>query len=260
MLWGRSRRKTEPFGLFPLRLTIRVPPKAADLFNECGGTQLGSLSELDLTKVPLMDVGGREEFVAYVFAGNYFELYVNGQLVAVNPVPFTPFTRFNTNVVRFKAKRPVTLAAIAVDWEANLGLGVEDNRGKRFHPGDSGFVAMIKDAKQHVVALTDENWRAQTFCTAALKTHSCLVVTGPPPPIGCRPDLTTPSGQWHPPTATTPWALTTRRPAQISLMCSMPKAPAPNSSGPPTWCLTTWSCCKKRFSDCDCDCDGGGSR
>lgn len=159
----------------PAQTHFQSAPKAADLFNECGGPQLGSLAELDLAKVPLMDAGGSEEFVAYVFADNYFELYVNGHLVAVDPVPFTPF---NTNVVRFKAKRPVTLAVMAVDWEESLGLGVENNRGKRFHPGDGGFVAVIKDAKQKVVAVTDESWRAQTFYTAPLKTRSCLVVTG----------------------------------------------------------------------------------
>lgn len=43
-------------------------PQAADLFNECGGKELASLSELDLSTVPLMDAGGTEEFTAYIFA------------------------------------------------------------------------------------------------------------------------------------------------------------------------------------------------
>ena len=34
-------------------------PMAADLFNECGGTQLSGLSELDLSSVPVMDAPGR---------------------------------------------------------------------------------------------------------------------------------------------------------------------------------------------------------
>lgn len=149
--------------------------KATDLFNECEGTELSSVSQLDLASVPLLDAGGSEEFVAYLFADNYFELYVNGELLAVDPVPFTPF---NSNVVRFTANRPVTIAAMMVDWEENLGLGSENNRGKAFHPGDGGFVAHIQDADANTVSITDGNWRAQTFYTAPLTDRDCLVVDG----------------------------------------------------------------------------------
>lgn len=150
-------------------------PFAADLFNECGGETLGSSSEIDLENVPLMDAGGSEEFTAYVFADNYFELYVNGKLLAVDEVPFT---QFNSNVIRFKAERPVTLAVMMVDWEENLGLGSENNRGKAFHPGDGGLVAHIQDVNGETVAITDDSWRAQTFYTSPLNDRSCLVVDG----------------------------------------------------------------------------------
>lgn len=149
--------------------------KAADLFNECGGNELSSLTKLDVQDVPLMDAGGSEEFVAYIFADNYFELYINGKLIAIDPVPFTPF---NANVVRFTADRPMTIAVMMVDWEENLGLGSENNRGKAFHPGDGGLVAHVQDADGKTVAITDGNWRAQTFYTAPLKDRTCLVVDG----------------------------------------------------------------------------------
>ncbi len=150
-------------------------PFAADLFNECGGVELKSLSQLDLDSVPLMDAGGDEVFVAYIFADNYFELYVNGKLLAVDPVPFT---KFNSNVVRFTAERPLTIAVMVVDWEENLGLGSENNRGKRFHPGDGGFVAHFQDDSGNTVAITDSSWKAQTFYTAPLNSRDCLVVNG----------------------------------------------------------------------------------
>lgn len=150
-------------------------PFAADLFNECGGIELQSLSKLDIDSVPLMEAGGTEEFIAYIFADNYFELYVNGKLLAVDPVPFT---KFNSNVVRFTADRPVTIAVMMVDWEENLGLGSENNRGKAFHPGDGGLVAHIQDASGATVAITDSSWRAQTFYTAPLNNRNCLVVDG----------------------------------------------------------------------------------
>ncbi|MFT5798940.1 MAG: hypothetical protein ACI84R_003009 [Candidatus Azotimanducaceae bacterium] len=157
----------------PAQTNYGTAPFASDLFNECGGIELRSLSQLDLAEVPLMDAGGTEEFTAYIFADNYFELYVNGTLLAVDPVPFT---QFNSNVVRFTAERPVTLAVMMVDWEENLGLGSENNRGKAFHPGDGGLVAHIQDASGETVAITDASWRAQTFYTAPLNERSCLVV------------------------------------------------------------------------------------
>lgn len=156
----------------PAETNFATGPKAADLFNECGGVELSSLEALDLGTVPVADAGGSEEFTAYIFADNYFELYVNGTLVAIDPVVFTPF---NSNVVRFKADRPVTLAIMGVDWEENLGLGSEAGRGASYHPGDAGIVANIQDASGEVVKLTDDTWKAQTFYTAPLVDRSCLV-------------------------------------------------------------------------------------
>lgn len=159
----------------PAATNYGTAPFAADLFNECGGDQFGSSADIDLDSVPLMDVGGSEEFTAYIFADNYFELYVNGKLVAIDEVPFT---KFNSNVVRFAADRPVTLAVMMVDWEENLGLGSENNLGKAFHPGDGGLVAHVQDASGQTVAITDDTWRAQTFYTSPLNDRNCLVVDG----------------------------------------------------------------------------------
>jgi hypothetical protein len=147
--------------------------KAPDLFNPCDGAQLRRLSDLDLKTVPVMDAGGNETFTAYIFADNYFELYVNGNLLAVDAVPFTPF---NSSVIRFKATRPFLVAVMAVDWEENLGLGSEQNRGQAYHPGDGGFVAVIRDASGKTVAITNGAWKAQTFYTAPLPNRSCLNV------------------------------------------------------------------------------------
>lgn len=159
----------------PAATNFETAPYAADLFNECGGEELTSFSQLDLESVPLMNAGGTEEFVGYIFADNYFELYVNGKLLTVDPVPFT---KFNSNVVRFKAARPVNLAIMMVDWEENLGLGSENNRGKAFHPGDGGLVAHFRDASGDTVSITDASWRAQTFYTSPLNTRDCLLING----------------------------------------------------------------------------------
>lgn len=100
---------------------------------------------------------------------------MNGKLLAVDPVPFTPF---NSSIIRFKAKRPVTIAVKLVDWEENLGTGSESGRGSAFHPGDGGFVAHIKDVSDKTVVITDRTWRAQTFYISPIKDRNCLKVIG----------------------------------------------------------------------------------
>jgi hypothetical protein len=159
----------------PAETAFKTAVKAADLYNECGGPTPGRLSDLNLAAVPVMDAGGSETYVAYIFADNYFEFYANGKLLAVDAVPFTPF---NASVIRFMAKRPVTIAMKLVDWEENLGLGSERGRGKRFQPGDGGMVMHIKDAAGKTALVTDGSWRAQTFYTGPLKDRSCLKVSG----------------------------------------------------------------------------------
>lgn len=148
---------------------------ATDLYNECAGIEPDSFSDVDLDTVPVFDAGGEEIFTAYIFADNYFEFFANGQLVAVDSVPFTPF---NSSVVKFSASRPVTIAIMGVDWEENLGLGSEAGRGKKFQPGDAGVVAIISDEAGEVVSITDSSWKAQTFYTSPISDRGCLVQTG----------------------------------------------------------------------------------
>lgn len=180
-----SRARVSPVGTLrsddgrqwtvPADTHFQTAIKAADLYNQCSGVRLGQLSDLDLNQVPVLDAGGSETFTAYIFADNYFEFYVNGKLLAVDAVPFTPF---NSSVIRFRAKRPFSVAVMGVDWEENLGLGSEQNRGVAYHPGDAGFVAVIKDDSGRTLAVTDETWRAQTFYTAPLNDRACLTLKG----------------------------------------------------------------------------------
>jgi hypothetical protein len=162
--------------IVPAETRFKTAPKASDLYNECTARKPAKFSDVDFASVPVLDAGGQEEFVAYLFADNYFELYVNGKLIAVDPVPFTPF---NSSIIRFKASRPLVLALKLVDWEENLGLGSERGRGHDFQPGDGGIVIHLKDALGKTIALSDNTWRAQTFYTGPLKDRSCLKVVGP---------------------------------------------------------------------------------
>ncbi|MEL6640570.1 MAG: hypothetical protein AAFP98_04525 [Pseudomonadota bacterium] len=159
----------------PAATHYQTAPHAADLYNGCAGFEPGSLAEVDVASIAAIPAGGDETFTAYIFADNYFELYVNGQLIAVDPVPFTPF---NSNIVKFTAERPVTLAVMGVDWEENLGLGSEAGRGSNYYPGDAGIVMRVEDNDGTVVAITDDTWRAQTFYVSPLNDRACLTEVG----------------------------------------------------------------------------------
>ncbi|GDY28001.1 hypothetical protein AHAT_38910 [Agarivorans sp. Toyoura001] len=142
-------------------------PKAVDLYEECAGVTHKSIADVDETSVPLVIVDPEgDEITGYIFADNYFELYINGVLIAVDSVPFTPF---NSSIVKFKVNKPYTIAVKVIDWEENLGLGSENNRGKAYHPGDGGFIASFSDG-----TVTNANWQAQTFYTSPIYDLTCL--------------------------------------------------------------------------------------
>ncbi|AIY14298.1 hypothetical protein [Cellulophaga baltica] len=153
-------------------------PFAADLFNSCEEKKYASpqeaLSAIGTPNTIEIDEDG-DVFTAYIFADNYFEMYVNGVAVGKDKVPFT---EFNSSVVSFKVQKPFTIAMKLVDWEEHLGVGCEANRGKDFHAGDGGMVAVIKDAENNIIATTDENWKAQTYYTAPITDLSCVSEDG----------------------------------------------------------------------------------
>ena len=144
-------------------------PFASDLYNPCNGVTPTSLATANLTAVPttIIDAGG-EVITAYVFCDNYFEMYINGVLVGVDAIPFTPF---NSAVVKFKVSRPYTIAVKLVDWEEHLGLGSEiQSTTSQYHAGDGGFIAQFSDG-----TVTNASWKAQTFYIAPIENLSSVV-------------------------------------------------------------------------------------
>lgn len=129
---------------------------------------------LDPADIVEIDASG-QVYTAYIWADNYFEMYVNGVAVGKDPVPFTDF---NACIVQFKVNPPFDIAMMLVDWEENLGLGSEEHSGNAYHPGDGGLVAVIKDQNNSVVAVTDNSWKAQTFYTAPVTDLACLEESG----------------------------------------------------------------------------------
>lgn len=114
-------------------------------------------------------------YTTYIWADNYFELYVNGKPVGKDPVPYTDF---NACIVRFKVKKPFTIAVKCVDWEESLGMGTEANGGSDYHIGDGGFVAVVKNDAGATVAVTNNTWKAQTYYIAPIADLGCLTENG----------------------------------------------------------------------------------
>ncbi|MDF2670731.1 MAG: hypothetical protein K0R67_3037 [Paenibacillus sp.] len=154
--------------IVPSDVNIKISD-ASDLSNPCKNVQHKSIAAVDLSKVPVIEIDPDGKLITgYIFADNYFELYINGKPVAKDAVPFTPF---NSHVVQFKASYPMTYAIKVVDWEENLGLGTEENKGSSYHPGDAGIVAVFSDG-----TVTDSSWKAQNFYISPLANKSDLVI------------------------------------------------------------------------------------
>lgn len=149
---------------------------AVDLFDQCRGEGHNAEYESQL-QTQVIDADG-QEVTAYLFGDNYFELYANGQFVGRDKVAFTPF---NSHVARVQVEYPVTWAALLVDWEGYLGVGLEDGRGG-VHIGDGGFIATFTDG-----AVTDATWRCRPFYVSPLDDPGCIVLDegGNPDSSGC---------------------------------------------------------------------------
>ena len=85
-----------------------------------------------------------------VYADNWFMLYVNGRLVAVDPIQFTPH---NVVSVDFLPEYPMTIAVLAKD-NADPKTGLEYGSSV----GDGGFVLKFADG-----TVTNASWKAKSF-------------------------------------------------------------------------------------------------
>ena len=153
-------------------------PFAGDLYNSCNNkTYLNAadaLKAFSSSDIVTIDANG-ELINAYVFADNYFEMYVNGNPVGKDKVPFT---QFNSSLIRFRVKQPFVAAILAVDWEEAMGLGTEANGPAAYHAGDGGLVAVFTDSTGKIISVTNNQWKAQTYYTAPIKDLRCPTETG----------------------------------------------------------------------------------
>lgn len=155
----------------PADTAFQSGAKLSDLFNDCNKATPAKFADVTPETAPIVEIDPDGEVITgYIIGDNYFELYVNGKLVGVDPIPYTPF---NSAIVRFRAKRPYTYALKLVDWEERLGLGMETNRGNDWHAGDGGVVARFSDGTR-----TDSTWKAQSFYIAPLARPEDVIEKG----------------------------------------------------------------------------------
>lgn len=164
-------------------------PLSYDLYSECALKTPKNSAEVSTANVPVVEIDPDGDVITgYIVGDNYFEMYVNGKLVTVDNTPYTPF---NSAIVKFKAKRPYTIAILGVDWDEHLGLGMElfPSQGPKknpWHPGDGGTILKLSDG-----TVTDSSWKAQSFYIAPLNSPDEVVERG-------HLHDTTPLGRVHP--------------------------------------------------------------
>ncbi|MFM9031071.1 MAG: hypothetical protein ACKOTF_10405 [Opitutaceae bacterium] len=87
---------------------------------------------------------------ANVYADNWFMLYINGRLTAVDPIDFIPHNVVSVDIL---PEYPMTIAVMAKD-NADPRTGMEYGN----HIGDGGFILKFGDG-----TVTNATWKAKCF-------------------------------------------------------------------------------------------------
>jgi len=129
-------------------------------FNVCAATPESNPPEPPARKAPPRGKSGpggglikptmADTLKVNVYADNWFILYINGKLVAVDPIDFLPHNVVSVDIL---PEYPMTIAVMAKD-NANAETGLEYGD----HIGDAGFILKFSDG-----TVTDGTWKAKSF-------------------------------------------------------------------------------------------------
>ncbi len=143
-------------------------PFARDLYNPYGmiyeKPTVAAVS-YDNKDAIVIDEDG-EVITAYILANNYFELYINGKVIAKDRVPYT---KYNSSIIKFKVKRPFNVAIKAIDWEEELALGRESNRGKNHSVTEGGIVFVFKKGLRDIIGVSNNTFKVQNYYTSPVE-------------------------------------------------------------------------------------------
>jgi phosphatidylethanolamine-binding protein (PEBP) family uncharacterized protein len=143
---GGAVGQARPVGqVGPKTAEASPPPSVAAEPKKGGGKGKGKGGPPGLVKPSIADT-----IKLNIYADNWFILYVNGRLVAVDPIQFTPH---NVVSVDFLPEYPMTIAVLAKD-NADPKTGMEYGTSI----GDGGFCLKFADG-----TVTNATWKAKNF-------------------------------------------------------------------------------------------------
>jgi len=99
-----------------------------------------------------------------VYADNWFMLYINGKLVAVDPIDFIPHNVVSVDIL---PEYPMTIAVMAKD-NADPKTGLEYGN----HLGDGGFIMKFADG-----TVSNATWKAKSFFKGPINHDAVHPVT-----------------------------------------------------------------------------------
>ena len=165
---GKSTSSDTKEWIVPAETVFLQGPYLSDFYNQCNNITPSNINAVNINNIPIKIIDEDGEIITgSVLSDNYCEVYINGILIGADPVPFTPF---NSCLLRFKVKKPYTIAVKLVDWEENSGLGTENNNGNLYHAGDAGFIARFSDG-----TISDTSWKAQVYYISPLMSPDSII-------------------------------------------------------------------------------------
>lgn len=145
-----------------------------------------SLASLILLTIASTNVFAEETVRVQIWADNWFEFYVDGQLVKSDPVSLMTEQSFNAEVFSFNAELPAQIAVHVADYKED-DSGFEYIGSRRQQLGDGGFIVEFRDASNKLMASTTDEWLCKVIHQAPLNpscardTQSCQANILPEP-------------------------------------------------------------------------------
>lgn len=130
---------------------------------------------------------------ADVWADNWFALYIGGELVKEDSVPYNTERSFNKESFEFDIELPAQLSFVIKDFKEN-DTGLEYIGSPRVQIGDGGFAAQFFDAQSRsLLAVSNSKWRCITIHRAPLN-KSCQRSSDPT--SDCQSNITQEPDGW----------------------------------------------------------------
>ena len=108
-----------------------------------------------------------QTFTAQAWGDNWFEFYVDGEVVMTDSEPLMKEQSFNAEDFSFKAELPAQIAVVLMDYKED-DSGFEYIGSRRQQMGDGGFIAEIRNEDGELVAATGSDWLCKVIHQAPL--------------------------------------------------------------------------------------------